>query len=285
MQNLKKFNAEGRAKNNIRLNLFSIAHESCMPFELLFKKNLRKRQTDLFLDSWRKITSKLNLSYQFKCKSKQQFFNLFMDAFQNCIEDIGNTSCENLMLSDLANASTNSTNVSMAPVTAATTSTSNTDCISSSQSTPSSSVQHFRQKMCSSFEQCKLWPIVEEEYAEFLKEAQQKNSASKNGGERVACVEGQGYCEEENLEEVKEEGDEKDEQYETMEEDDEDEKSVDVKMATSGSSSKSVKAEPNDVATLADYISRDLEMQSIIKDMIKSELGEIIKYMTNIMYT
>ena len=75
--------------NESRVNLFCLTHDSMQPFNCLFQKNLRKRQTDLFLDSWRKITAKQNLSYQFKCKSKLEFRNLFMDTFQNCIEEIG----------------------------------------------------------------------------------------------------------------------------------------------------------------------------------------------------
>ena len=75
--------------NENRVNLFGLTHDSIQPFNCLFQKSLRKRQTDLFLDSWRKITAKQNLSYQFKCKSKLEFRNLFMDTFQNCIEEIG----------------------------------------------------------------------------------------------------------------------------------------------------------------------------------------------------
>lgn len=75
--------------NENRVHLFNLTHDSIQPFNCLFQKSLRKRQTDLFLDSWRKITAKQNLSYQFKCKSKMEFRNLFMDTFQNCIEEIG----------------------------------------------------------------------------------------------------------------------------------------------------------------------------------------------------
>ncbi len=74
------------------LQLFNISHEKQMPFNLLFQKSSRNRQTDLFLDSWRKATIKHNLNFPMKCKSRLKFFNIFMDAFQNCIEEIGNSS-------------------------------------------------------------------------------------------------------------------------------------------------------------------------------------------------
>lgn len=73
--------------NNI--NLFCITHESIMPFNCVFHKNIRKRQCDLLLDSWKKVTAKQGFSYTFKCKTKSLFSNLFMDAFQMCIEELG----------------------------------------------------------------------------------------------------------------------------------------------------------------------------------------------------
>ncbi|CAF1057316.1 unnamed protein product [Brachionus calyciflorus] len=105
-----------------RINFFGICSENLKPFNFLFTKNLRNRPIDLFLDSWRKVTTKLKLSHQFKCKSRQQFFNLFMDTFQNCIEEIGN--------GDGLNKSLNTSSVSL-----------------------------FKDKMISTFEQCKLWPL------------------------------------------------------------------------------------------------------------------------------
>lgn len=104
-----------------KLNLFGICADSFKPFNMLFTKISRNRPSDLFLDSWRKVTSKLKLSHQFKCKSRQQFFNLFMDTFQNCIEEIGNED--------------------------------------GNQSLNLSSVSAFREKMINTFEHCKLWPV------------------------------------------------------------------------------------------------------------------------------
>ena len=74
-----------------KLHLLNMSHEKQMPFNLLFQKSSRNRQTDLFLDSWRKATTKHNLNFTMKCNSRVQFFNIFMDAFQNCIEEIGNS--------------------------------------------------------------------------------------------------------------------------------------------------------------------------------------------------
>ena len=119
-----------------------------MPFNILFQKNLRKRQTDLFLDSWRKITAKLNLPHQFKCKTRAQFFNLFMDAFQNCIEEIGNKSD----MDESANQSTSLLQTTQA----------------------SSATLDFKNKMIKSFEQCQLWPLNVEEYKQFFENAKKR---------------------------------------------------------------------------------------------------------------
>lgn len=104
-----------------QVRLLGVCNDTLKPFSFLFTKNMRNRPTDLFLDSWRKITSRLKLSHQFKCKSRQQFFSLFMDTFQNCIEEIGQADLET--------------------------------------SLNTSSVSLFRDKMVSTFEQCKLWPV------------------------------------------------------------------------------------------------------------------------------
>jgi hypothetical protein len=125
-----------KLSNENRLNLFCLPNESLMPFNLLFQKSLRKRQVDLFLDSWRKITALKNLSYQFKCKSKPEFFDLFMDAFQNCIEEIGNEQ--------------------------------------SLDSSTSSSVLDFKNKMINSFEVCQLWPVNYQDYEEYFENAKKK---------------------------------------------------------------------------------------------------------------
>ena len=77
------------ASDSFTIDLFAFNVEQQMPFNFLFQKNLRKRQTDLFLDSWRKCTAKSNLPHQFKCKTRAQFLNLFLNAFQNCIDEIG----------------------------------------------------------------------------------------------------------------------------------------------------------------------------------------------------
>lgn len=135
-----------------RVSLFNMTHENQMPFILLFQKSLRNRQTDLFLDSWRKITTKLNLGYQMKCKLRQDFFNLFTDTFQNCIEEIGNRD-----------------EVKVAPQQ-----TTEMDVVPSAlnQSFSSQSVVEFKNKMVSSFQQCLLWPLNEEEYANHLTKGQ-----------------------------------------------------------------------------------------------------------------
>jgi hypothetical protein len=138
-----------------QVNLFSMTHENQMPFNLLFQKSLRNRQTDLFLDSWRKVTTKLNLGYQMKCKSRQHFFNLFMDAFQNCIEEIGNSSSQSQQVA----AGSGKEELKEAD---------EGDAVSPNQSFSNQSVLEFRSKMVSTFQQCMLWPINEEEYAEFL---------------------------------------------------------------------------------------------------------------------
>ncbi len=116
--------------------------EKTKPFSLLFQKSARKRQTDLFLESWKKVTTKSGQSCQFKCNSRQEFFNLFTDAFQNCIEETANKMNESAM--DQHNGSMNS-----------------------SQST---AVSDFKIKMFTSFEQSKMWPVKEEDYKEFFKE-------------------------------------------------------------------------------------------------------------------
>jgi hypothetical protein len=72
-----------------RINLFTLTHEQIMPFNMLFQKSSRKRQTDLLLDSWRKVTAKRALSYQFVLTSKELFADLFMCTLQNCIDELG----------------------------------------------------------------------------------------------------------------------------------------------------------------------------------------------------
>ena len=83
-KNLQNFQTE-------KIQSFCFAHENQMPFTQLFQKVVRKnRQIDIFYDSWRKVVKQPIQSGQLKCKSRQEFFNKFMDTFQNCIEEIGN---------------------------------------------------------------------------------------------------------------------------------------------------------------------------------------------------
>lgn len=314
-QRLKEFNTktkdneddEANPKCNLRVNLFSIAHETQMPFELLFKKNLRKRQTDLFLDSWRKVTTKLGLSYQFKCTSKQQFFNLFMDAFQNCIEEIGNesvgvggggdvsavvptsSSSSSVTLSNNNNEMNSTLTEGDEPMDT-TTAASAAALVSSS-----SSVQHFRAKMASSFEQCKLWPVSDDEYTELLEEARKKTAAAnqlvasssntsntqaaesplatnqpKKGSSSstppvnrsavvmsvAAAVSKSGATKTSSL------------KREQTLEDVNDDASASFKSAD----------ELAIIKSLADLINHDREMQKIVKDMIRDELGKLIRF-------
>jgi hypothetical protein len=72
-----------------RINLFNLTNEQTMPFNMLFQKSSRKRQTDVLLDSWRKVTAKRAFSYQFVLKSKELFADLFMCTLQNCIDELG----------------------------------------------------------------------------------------------------------------------------------------------------------------------------------------------------
>jgi hypothetical protein len=124
--------------SNANINLFAFTSEKQMAFNVLFQKSLRKRQTDLFLDSWRKCTAKLDLSHslKLKCKTTAQFFALFTDAFQNCIEEIGNRD-------DQTNSGVNESSVD------------------------------FQAKMISSFDECKLWPLdkFESDYELFFENA------------------------------------------------------------------------------------------------------------------
>ncbi len=144
---------------------------------MFFKENLRKRQSDIFLDSWRKVTCRLNLSYQFKCKSRQQFFNIFTDTFQNCIEEIGL----------------------------------NSNTSQSSEILNNSSVHHFRDKMISTFEMCKLWPLNYEDYKEHFENMQKLTSKNGKTGEETVKQNGDYYLEEEDNEEEEAEGEENDE--------------------------------------------------------------------------
>jgi hypothetical protein len=137
-------------QNNNRLSIFAMTqNENMTPFNLLFQKNLRKRQVDLFMDSWRKATAQLNMSYHFKCTSKAQFFNVFMNAFQNCIEEIGNNRLD-LSHTSMTQVELNSSNSS------------------------NSAVEEFRIKMNSSFEACQLWPLDYDNFKQNITNAQQK---------------------------------------------------------------------------------------------------------------
>lgn len=303
-----------QAKCNLRVNLFSIAHETQMPFELLFKKNLRKRQTDLFLDSWRKVTTKLGLSYQFKCTSKQQFFNLFMDAFQNCIEEIGNESagvgggCGGGDVSAVVPTSSSSSSVTVSnhdlnsTVLAEGGEAMETTSESASASvlvSSSSYVQHFRAKMANSFEQCKLWPVSDDEYAELLEEARKKTAATnqlvasssntrvaespastttnqppKKGStssstppvNRSAVVMSAVAAAVPKSAVTTKTPSLKREQ--TIEDANDDDASASFKSAD----------EMAIIKSLADLINHDREMQKIVKDMIRDELGKLIRF-------
>jgi hypothetical protein len=109
-------------ENNIKP--FCMMNESQNAFIALFNKSLRKRQTDLFVESWRRTTASFNLSYQFKCDSKQRFIELFDSAFENCIQEMSSTS----------------------------------------DSIENSSDEGFKNKIKESFHLCELWPIDEDKY-------------------------------------------------------------------------------------------------------------------------
>ena len=108
------------------VKFFCLTQEKLMPSNVLFQKVLRNRQVDLFKDSWRKTLINFDMPLHFKCSSTQVFFNLFLDAFQNCIEEIDTES-----FSDKMNTT-------------------------SSQTT---SAARFEKKIIDSFETCELWPI------------------------------------------------------------------------------------------------------------------------------
>jgi hypothetical protein len=131
--------------------MFAVSHENVIPFNSLFKKNLRNRQVDLFQESWRKTVCNNNMSTSLKLKfeNKQKFYTFFMDAFQNCIEEIGDPQSPGKKKPDAANSS--------------------------------SAVQLFREKMCESFETTKLWPLKHDEYKPFILKAE-KNFTRKCGG-------------------------------------------------------------------------------------------------------
>jgi hypothetical protein len=244
------FKKEQKNDQHISLSFFTCPFETFIPFNLLFKENLRKRQVDLFLDSWRKCTCRLGLSYQFKCVSKQQFFNIFMDTFQMCIEEIGN----NQNISSL-NKMNNSPNT---------------------KSMNNSSVQHFSQKMINTFEQCKLWPLHNEDYEEFFTNLSINHStdASKKSSSDYFMQDAEDTEQEQSMMMVDQEGEEE----EDVESDDEDyEESVEpaskrARTTTTTTTKKTQqRTKKQQHQNLADYINTN---KNQIYDMIKTEIKE-----------
>jgi predicted house-cleaning noncanonical NTP pyrophosphatase (MazG superfamily) len=128
--------------------------EKTKPFTFIFQKEARKRHTDLFLESWKKVTTKTGQSCQFKCSARQEFFNLFMDAFQNCIEETANSKMNDSAAMDQHNGSMNS-----------------------SQST---AVNDFKVKMNEAFEKNKMFPVRKEDYEEFLNKADKEQAKEES---------------------------------------------------------------------------------------------------------
>lgn len=110
-----------------KLNFFMLPNENLQPFNLLFKEKERKRQVDLFTESWRKVTKQLQLGSQFKCHSRIKFKDIFTEAFQNCIEEIGLHTSQSNNLDELND----------------------------------SFVKYFGKRMSDTFHACKLWPLTE----------------------------------------------------------------------------------------------------------------------------
>ena len=132
-----------------RVNLFMFSSEQQMPFNVLFQKTVRKRQINLFQDSWSKCLANLKSSFGVRCDIQTQFFNIFTDPFQNCIKEIGNNH------DNLPTSSRIGLVVAMTLVT------------------QNDSVTYFKNKMKKSFEQCHLWPLYN--IAKAAKELNKKN--------------------------------------------------------------------------------------------------------------
>lgn len=98
-----------------------------------------------------------------KCKSRAQFSNVYIDAFQNCIEDIG-MACQTSQNSVLPTTTYQDTS----------------ETASLNQSFSTTSLQDFRNKMTKSFEQCQLWPIKPEDYDLFIMNAKSKMKRLKS---------------------------------------------------------------------------------------------------------
>ena len=185
-----------------RVNLFTFSSEQQMPFNVLFQKTVRKRQIDLFHDSWSKCTAKLNLSFLFRCKSRTQFFNIFTDAFQNCIEEIGNKE------DNVATSSRIDLVVATAPLTP----------------TTNDSVTNFKNKMIKSFEQCHLWPLNNDTYKTYAEAAKKKSEEMDKAINDNDEDEGVGV----GVEEEEDEDDEDEEENGMSDEDDEIESNEDI---------------------------------------------------------
>jgi hypothetical protein len=67
-----------------QIHLFALNDPSVMPFNSLFEKTMRKRQIDIFSESWRK----LSLPNMNKCTNTKDFSMYFNEALNNCIDDI-----------------------------------------------------------------------------------------------------------------------------------------------------------------------------------------------------
>ena len=74
--------------NESKVKLFAVPKEELMPGNFLFSKNIRSRKIDLLKSSWKQTVYTFASSRNLKCSSAEDFFNLFIDSFQNCMEEI-----------------------------------------------------------------------------------------------------------------------------------------------------------------------------------------------------
>jgi hypothetical protein len=110
-----------------RVKLFAITREELIPGDFLFSKIIRGRKTDLLKIYWQKTVSNFDSSLNLKCSSTEEFFNLFLDSFQNCMEEINRSD----------------------------------DISSSSINLPGNpNMSKFELKMINSFYHCKFWPVI-----------------------------------------------------------------------------------------------------------------------------
>lgn len=206
-----------------------------------------------------------------------------MDAFQNCIEEIGNTESE--------------------------------DIIKDKEDLNTSSVSHFKNKMSDSFQVCKLWPINYENYKEHLEnfttksvklvineDETEKGASNKIRDEQVnEEIEDQEdrYMDESDEDMLNEEEYEDLEQEENSEEEQDEElseneeifepvpkrtkltktvaKSSTKSLSSSSSNASNLKKnDKSDVKTFADLINQNQDLQISIRNLIKNEIETFI---------